>query len=263
MKILVHLHLYYQNMLDEMIALLQNIDNYNYDLYVTIVKEDFEIVKKLKLFRSNAKIIIVENKGFDVFPFLIVLNAVNLQDYDYVIKMHTKRNMSKGVVLHGKYYIASGSYWREKLLCFLESEECFKTAIELLRNDSVGMISHYKLIDDEIGECNESRALELLKETGLPSLDKKFVMGTMFICKAELLNPLKSLKLREFENSDSLKIINSKRDGSLAHVYERLFGWIICAQNKKIIPLYHPSIKDKILNYLIVKISKYKKYIVR
>lgn len=263
MKILVHLHLYYQNMLDEMLVYLRNIENYDYDLYVTIIEDNLEINKKLKLFKSDAKVITVENKGFDVSPFLTVLKAVNLQDYEYVVKTHTKRNMSKGVVLHGKYYIAAGSYWREKLLCFLESEECFTTAIRLLQNDDAGMISHYKLIDDEIGECNESRALDLLKETGLPLLDKKFVMGTMFLCKAELLNPLKKLKFQEFENSDSLKILNSKRDGSLAHVYERLFGWIICSQNKKIIPLYSPTIIDRILNYLIVKISKYKKYVIR
>ena len=263
MKILVHLHLYYHDMLDEMLMYIQNLEDYDYDLYVTVVDNDSEIIKIIKLFKTDSKVIIVENKGFDVFPFLTVLKAVNLQDYDYVVKMHTKRNMSKGVVLHGKYYIASGSYWREKLLCFLESEESLKTAIWLLQDDDAGMISHYRLIDDEIGECNESRALELLKETGLPLLDKKFVMGTMFICKAELLNPLKNLKLQEFENSDSLKILNSKRDGSLAHVYERLFGWIICSQNKKIIPLYYPTIKDRIVNYLIVKISKYKKYIIR
>ena len=165
--------------------------------------------------------------------------------------------------IRDRYYIASGSYWREKLLCFLESEESLKTAINLLQNDDAGMVSHYKLIDDEIGECNELKALELLKEIGLPLIDKKFVMGTMFICKAELLNPLKKLKLQDFENSDGLKILNYKRDGSLAHVYERLFGWIICSQNKKILPLYTPKIKDKIMNYLIVKFLKYLKYLIR
>jgi len=250
-------------MLEKMLSYIYNLNNYDYDLFVTLVKENGDIEKQIKNFKPDAKVIIVENKGFDVYPFLTVLNAVNLKNYDFVIKTHTKRNMSKGVVLHGRYYIASGSYWREKLLCFIESEESLKTAIELLQNDDSGMISHYKLIDDEIGECNESRASDLLKKLGLPIKEKKFVMGTMFICKAELLCPLKKLSCREFERSDIQIAKNPQRDGSLAHVYERLFGWIVYSQNKKIVPLFYPRIKEIIFNYIIVKLSKYKKYIVK
>jgi len=261
-KLLVHLHLFYEDMLEQMFSYLNNLQDFHYDLFVSLVCRNNEIEKKIKYLQPNAKIIYVENKGFDVFPFLIVLNAVNLQDYDYVIKMHTKRNMSKGVVLHGKYYIASGSYWREKLLCFLESEESLKTAIWLLQDDDAGMISHYKLIDDEIGECNESRALNLLNEIGLTLNKKRFVMGTMFVCKAELLKPLKRLYY-EFEVIDSMNVKNRTRDGLLAHVYERLFGWIIYSQNKKIVPLYYPNIKERIVNFIMVKILKYKKYIVK
>ncbi len=250
-------------MLDEMLMYIKNLEDYNFDLYVTIVKENPEIENRIKEFKHDAKIIITENKGFDVYPFLSVLAQVNLQHYHYIIKLHTKQNMTKAVVLHGKYYISSGPYWRDILLCFLKSSERFRKALEMLRNDDIGMISHYKLIDDEIGECNELRALDLLKETGLHLLNKKFVMGTMFICKADLLKPLKKLNLQEFKESDNFTTLGSKRDGSLAHAYERLFGWIIYSQNKKIKPLYQPKNIDLIKNYIMIKFLKYKKIITR
>jgi len=261
-KLLVHLHLFYEDMLEQMFSYLNNLQDFHYDLFVSLVCRNNEIEKKIKYLQPNAKIIYVDNKGFDVYPFIVVLNTVDIDEYNYVIKIHTKRNLDKAVVLHGKYYIASGGYWREKLLCFLESKDNFKTAIELLHNEDVGMVSHYKLIDDEIGECNESRALNLLNEIGLTLNKKRFVMGTMFVCKAELLKPLKRLHY-EFEVIDSMNVKNTTKDGLLAHVYERLFGWIIYSQNKKIVPLYYPNIKERIVNFIMVKILKYKKYIVK
>ena len=45
MKILVHLHLYYADMLPEMLNSLRSLEGRAYDLYVTLVK-DCETVKK-------------------------------------------------------------------------------------------------------------------------------------------------------------------------------------------------------------------------
>ena len=49
MKILVHLHLYYADMLSEMINRLRSLEGRDYDLYVTLGKDD-PLVKKDILF---------------------------------------------------------------------------------------------------------------------------------------------------------------------------------------------------------------------
>ena len=91
--ILVHLHLYYKDMLKTMLAYIDNISNYDYDLYVTMVEEDENTIKQIKEFNNRANIIKVSNRGFDVWPFICVLQKVNLDDYSYIIKLHTKRDM--------------------------------------------------------------------------------------------------------------------------------------------------------------------------
>jgi hypothetical protein len=65
---------------------------------------------------------------------------------------------------------------------------------------------------------------------GYFAVPMKFVAGTMFMCRAKLLEPIKNnYKLADFEPTDG-----RVRDGTLAHVMERLFGCVIIAQGYKI-----------------------------
>lgn len=42
---------------------------------------------------KNADFYVVPNLGFDLGPFVYALDKVNLSDYSYVIKLHTKRDI--------------------------------------------------------------------------------------------------------------------------------------------------------------------------
>ena len=88
-KILVHLHLYYQNQLNYFIKKLKNI-TCEFDLIVTLANENPKITEKIKQFKPNAKILVVENLGYDVYPFIQVINEAELKNYDYILKIHTK-----------------------------------------------------------------------------------------------------------------------------------------------------------------------------
>lgn len=50
MKILVHLHLFYQDMLPEMLTLLRSLDGYEYDLFATVVNASPETLAELRRF---------------------------------------------------------------------------------------------------------------------------------------------------------------------------------------------------------------------
>lgn len=113
MKILVHLHLYYHEQLDWFLAKLKNI-TCPYDLYVTYVDKNKLSEQKLKSFKPDVKLIKVENRGYDVYPFWQVLQRINLDDYNYVLKLHTKnfRNVpwKKDEILY------KGYDWRNDLI---------------------------------------------------------------------------------------------------------------------------------------------------
>ena len=90
-KIAVHMHLYYAEQLEDLLQRLESLSGTAYDLYVTMGAEDKKAEQTIKAFKADANIRIVRNLGYDVGPFIDFLHHVNLDDYDYIIKIHTKR----------------------------------------------------------------------------------------------------------------------------------------------------------------------------
>lgn len=60
MKVLVHLHLFYQDMLPEMLTLLRSLDGYEYDLFATVVNASPETLAELRRFKPEVTVIDVE-----------------------------------------------------------------------------------------------------------------------------------------------------------------------------------------------------------
>ena len=77
--ILAHVHIYYPHLYKDIKECLLNITTHKIDLFVTMVEEHSEVISDIKATFPNAKIEILENKGFDIAPFIHVLNKVNLE----------------------------------------------------------------------------------------------------------------------------------------------------------------------------------------
>ena len=90
-KISVHLHLYYVDQLDDLLSRLQCLNGYSYDLYVTLINNDEFIRNKILVFKPDAYIWQVPNLGYDIGPFIDFFHKIDLDDYDYIIKVQTKR----------------------------------------------------------------------------------------------------------------------------------------------------------------------------
>ena len=232
MKILVHLHLFYQDMLPEMLGLLRNLEDYDYDLFATVCKASHETLDNLRCFKPEATIIDVENRGYDVAPFVKVLQLADLKQYDYIIKLHSKQTLKHRAWLKNTSFKGDG--WRKALVGFMSSKEQLRKTLALFRNPDVGMVSHYNLITEAGREdvVANKRAEKLLAEMGLQTNEHKFVGGTMFIARAYLFKPLKEYpcKMEDFEPYSK-----DVHGGTLAHAYERLFGYVITAQQKEIV----------------------------
>ena len=230
--ILVHAHIFYSELWPELKSCIQNLADYPFELFVTMVVDNNELKADVLSAFPKAHIEVVENRGFDVGPFVHVLNQVDLDDYSYVVKLHTKRDMPLGA--HLKYFDMSGAKWRHYVLATLKSEKVVKNIISAFEKDKkLGMAADYHLIvnkeRDDIQAQQE--AIKILKQLGYENISYGYVAGTMFWCRAFLLSPLKRLgiDLSDFEESSAHCKISTR-----AHVLERLLGCLVGAQSQKI-----------------------------
>lgn len=286
MKVAVHLHLYYLEQLPELLARLENLNRtgITWDLFVTmpaavcplsatgknaahlsaaVISPAVETNARFNRFDAAAAQIRAafpaaviwhpENRGYDVGPFIDFLHRISLDEYDYILKIHTKRRQ------HGEYCCFNGvrfhtAAWSKMLLdALLETPEIVRKNFALLKNDTdIGMVGNgfcltgeagtYKMLEDSIK--NEADKMHLP-----PIEDFSFIAGTMFIVRARLLQPFLRYSINDFEAADS-----QIRDYTLAHVLERLFGMSVTARGYKI---YGVKYKEYYTERLVAGITRF------
>lgn len=241
-KIIAVVHLYYKDMWPQIKEHLDSISDYAYDLVVSMPKENSSIKETILSFKNDTVFVESENVGYDIWPFVKVLKNINLDDYDYLVKLHTKRDMGKIVAIIDNKYFFRGAKWREFLLSFVKDKKTFNTCISAFENDkTLGMVNNKRLFDTTSLKSKDphqkfclNKAKELLKENAnliaQPDSYVKYVAGTMFICRASLLKPLLKMNI----GIDNFSTADRKNENDLAHVVERLFGWTITSQGFKI-----------------------------
>ena len=94
--IAIQVHLYYEELINEIINKTNNIP-FNYDLYITIINNSIytNINNYIKKYSNTNKfeILIVENKGRDVLPFLTQMKN-RFKKYKYICHIHSKKSMT-------------------------------------------------------------------------------------------------------------------------------------------------------------------------
>lgn len=222
-KLLVHLHLYYQNQLDWFLKKLKNI-TVNYDLYVTVVDKNENIVQKIKQFKNDAHIMQVGNMGYDVYPFYQVLQNVNLDDYDCVLKIHTKADRDtqpwkfNNILYHGPD-------WRNALvLPLIGNKILFNRALRKFKQPKVGMVGCANLLKNFENKLQIHNTEKLCKKMGIEYCTADFIAGTMFMIRAQLLKPFQKTKF------ETIEFVSENQTGdtcSLAHSCEIMFGILV------------------------------------
>ena len=229
-KILVHLHLFYTEQLDWFLRRLKNI-TCNYDLCVTVVKPDATIEKKIMDFKPDAKILVVPNRGYDVYPFWLALQDFSLSDYDFVLKLHTKNSRDTLYIKNGIKYI--GYDWRNDLVdSLIGSKHIFNTNIKKFTNDDCGMVCCKNLIVQFENPIRRNITKQWAQNLGILYLyDAPFCAGTMFCVRPEFLQNFQKYK---FKPSDFSSTSTTGDTTSLAHSLETMFGIMVANKNKKI-----------------------------
>lgn len=235
-KFLVIAHVYYHEMWSILDNCIQNLPKDSFDLIVTTTSNIDSLATNVRKHYPLARVELCENRGYDIWPFIKVLKSVNLDEYEFVVKIHTKRDMGKVVAIIDNRYFFKGSSWRDMLLSFLSSKENFDKCLEAFKDPTVGMINNHRLFDRTRGTTDNphlvyclNEARKLLSEVGInakPYDEVEYVAGTMFISRAAIFKTLQQMNF----DVNQFGVVNRKNENDLAHVSERLFGWLVTSQ---------------------------------
>jgi lipopolysaccharide biosynthesis protein/glycosyltransferase involved in cell wall biosynthesis len=218
-RIAVVLHLYYPELWNEMRRAIERITQ-PFDLFVTLVEGRSEQVKaQITAAFPNAYVVVLENRGRDIGPFLLLLQSGVLFRYDLVCKLHTKRSPHR----------EDGDAWRHVLIDgVLGTSSQIDQIVTAFRADlDLGMVvadgNIFREYDNWAG--NERLLAELLPRVGISTdvRGRSFPGGSIFWIRSFLLRTLAAVGL----TPDDFEPEPTQVDGSLPHAVERMFG-LIC-----------------------------------
>ena len=106
-RCLVLLHLFYDSSWREINEYLKNLSAYRFDLFVSVTRGMISpsTIEQIKMEYPEAKIVEVENKGYDLAPFFELLKDIDLNRYDIVFKLHSKSTKRKYIFIYRNFFI--------------------------------------------------------------------------------------------------------------------------------------------------------------
>ena len=235
-KLAVHLHIYYKEQVDEICRYLKNLADVNFDLFVSLVEKDEKLEAAVKKVVPQANFFVVENRGYDIGPFIEFLHKINFDDYEYILKLHTKGKKSKNYTwLNGRRM--DNALWGKVLWDSMLGEKSrLKDNLHIMDVDkTITMAGSEYCITDNRNDYGKllPKINEALTKIGKEPVDSlSFVAGSMFLARAECLVPLLKYGIGDFSATDG-----DVKEGTLAHVIERVFGVL----GEDIAPIGHGS----------------------
>jgi lipopolysaccharide biosynthesis protein len=227
LTIIVHIHLYFTDLLAEITASVNCIP-VGHDIIITVCDEDsknfVESHRHNFVHARNIDIRVVQNQGRDLGPFVVELADV-LTNYDLVLHIHSKKSET----------VNWGHLWRKYLLRNLLGDRANVTSIlnTFVHSPDIGVIgmpvyapmsTHISWGPDQKQRC-QSLLNECLGDASLvPPLPDHpdFSAGSFFWARTDSIRQLFSLGISyaDFESED--KQVHS----TLAHAVERIFPYL-------------------------------------
>lgn len=249
-KILIHLHLFYKDQIDYFIEKINNLRPYSFDLFVSTTEDNLKDTILINKIRSNfpeAHIYPVPNLGWDVGPFVDLINKTDLDNYSYVIKLQSKRIKNCYFKNKDTHTCIFNQNWRNAMVdAILGSPDIVAKNLNVFQNDkNVGEIaSYYVVMNHKIDKLDKMIGIKKYVDDKTASITT--AVGTMFMIRADLLKKLQGYK---FKITDFSKSDKNVHNGTLAHICEWLFGYITESQGYKIVSL-DKNLRSDFLSFL-------------
>jgi len=235
-RVAILAHVFYEHLWPELVSCIKNFiaecGAENVGVYITYPESNLQIAEMLA--NCPWRKIAVPNLGWDVGPFFRALEEVDLDKYDYVVKLHTKANQDSRWLNFRKW--KSGEH-RAALLSICSSRNSVKRSLSAMERDaSIGMIAARSVIDPSgiaAGDNMLSRSKGLLASFGLAMKGSTIVYGTMFMVRANLLKPVQGkVHLSDFE--EAINVPGRPHSVGLAGTWEMSFAVLVESQGYRV-----------------------------
>lgn len=211
-------HAWYPELLPEILLSLQGSGLALRTIITTPPERELAVRACLRTLDSeNIEVVVHENHGRDILPFIKVANRLEREGFDVVLKLHTKRSIHR----------QDGDLWRRDLLERLVSPQSAPALSDaFLADETLGLAAptgHLLPLSFYWG-ANEASVAHLATRMGLPPprpATETFVAGSMFWVRLRALRPLLDANLgsQDFEREEG------QVDGTMAHAVERMFAY--------------------------------------
>ena len=224
-KVAVQVHLFYLDLIEDIINKTNNIP-VKFDMYMsTIYKEKYEYIKNYinKFSKANHfEILIVKNKGRDVLPFLTQMKT-KYRFYKYLCHIHTKKT---------KYNPKTGFQWRNYLHNNLLGDKKIVSDIifDFEKNKKLGFIfpeTYIEIVKFTLVLFNKTKSwMEFLASKLLPNcklgefLD--FPAGNMFWSKTAAIYQIFTHDLDKYFPNE-----RAQKSFTIMHGIERIWLYIV------------------------------------
>lgn len=216
--------------------------------YIALCEDNnnLKIINDLKNRFEHYQYFICKNAGADVMPFLTMLNSIEEDQYPYFIKIHSKKST------WGSHNHVN---WRNILVNdLLSDKKLIERNINILNKDCIGMIANKFLCLNNREHTNVYHIKTICNLLNIDYSDVKnsyFPAGNMFMSKTSIFKKYFNKNINDIIIcllQDETGKITDEHRGTYSHALERIFGYIIKHDNKKISHPAHKSIK--ILNQI-------------
>lgn len=219
-------HAFYTDLVDELSDYLKNLGT-DYDLYITVPENQPRLINKLSKTFPNAMIIPFMNRGRDILPFLEIIKKILPLNYDFLVKVHTKKSV----------HMAHGNNWRQDIYeKLIGTPDLVKTAkLAFKGNPKLGILGpEGHVVESRFYMGGNSAILKgLMQRFGYPGeVPERFFFSasTMFWCRPEVFKPFLDVIIEPSEFDEE----PIPADFTLAHGLERFFGLINSLQGYEI-----------------------------
>lgn len=224
-KIGVAIHAYYLDELPELLQCLKNIPC-GFNLYITTPENSVERVSSLaEKAGFKAAVIGMENKGYDLLPFVKLLPKLISDGVEVVCKLHTKKGAAN---LEG-LYPGIEPVWSDLLVKpILGSEETVAGILDAFASHPdlgmVGSASMYRSAQDLMygNQADVIKIVSQIDDRELPLENWGFFAGSMFWCRVNSMESLGAIV-------DLNAVQNESNNGDIAsywHALERVLGYL-------------------------------------
>lgn len=215
----VVLHLYYGDLFNELRSeYLKNVAQA--DIFISVrFNVSLAILEEITRAYPNSYLMKADNRGRDIYPFLLALEKLVGYGYNYACKLHTKKSKHR----------EDGRQWRNQIMnCLVGGKHSLSEAKAHFGNDAkVGiLIPRYSIHDLSEPDLHVDNVVWLdclLARMGCSrykgTYGFEFSAGSMFWFRVDALRGLLDLGI----GADDFAIETGQLDGTLAHALERLF----------------------------------------